>query len=508
MKRLTLFLVGSIAMSIGCSEQGDGIPDAPTAELKGKTPVFNAEKNKEDARRFVEAHSARRDQVLKLDGNQMGGMKGAPVWAVLMEMGFDKDTDSTVAYADGTAGFFSSSSDKGVEGEGHPYVQAAALNLVKMAENFLKNTEKVGSYPVPRAYGDLACYVVTPKGVFGYFVNTEDLGKKEQHKFRKLFEQWGELQSQYTIVEEKRYAEQARSNGLDGNGEAEPDLDLTGIDWGAKDENPVNPEEFEKLLKKANRVVVTASPVDKNILYHSDEKSDIDELIKGLSISKPEQWYHCMCIGTMVVSLYKGEEELVKFSNHHGKSIRCSLWDSDAVIDDKESWLAWFDKRSMPQLRNEVEESRARQKKSARTWEKWLAAMPEGVHAAWESSYGEDGVFDVNPLRKALAKSYPEKRDRILALLKWYGSGEGPWNSYPLYEGWAVSLIGDYDAAEIVSAIDHSKLTDEQFEGAARFIAQSNYPQDYPKELKKSLWDYVKNTKDEDKRARARALIE
>ncbi|MCF6314442.1 MAG: hypothetical protein L3J39_18480 [Verrucomicrobiales bacterium] len=508
MKLLKILLIAWGMACASCGERGADITK-PIELEESEVPLLEQSVvgiSEEESRRFLEAHSKRRNQVLELDADRMKGMKGAPVWAVLMEWRWGKDTESMIAHADGSASFFNSSRDWAVDGESHPYVKKASLDLVEMAAGFLGEMKSVNSFPVPQDYEDLTCYVITPGGVFAYYVNAQELGKKEHLQFRALFDQWQELQDQHTIVEKKRYAQQGEANGTKGGFEA--DLDLTGIDWDAKDEKPVKPEELFELINEANRVVVTASPMDKKVLYQSDQKSDIKELGEALSIRKPEQWYHGMCIGTMVVSLYKGEEELLAFSNHHGKSIRCSLWSSDAVIVDPSRWLSWFDARAMPQLRKEVEESRAQQEKSDRNWKKWLAAMPKGVRPAWEGSYGKDGVFDVNPLRKALLKSYPEKGDRIRSLLQWYGSGEGPWNAVPVHEGWAANLIDDYDASEIVAAIDLSKLTDEQFEGAARFIAQSIYPQDYPKELKEGLWDFVKNTKDEDKRARARALIE
>jgi len=60
----------------------------------------------------------------------------------------------------------------------------------------------------------------------------------------------------------------------------------------------------------------------------------------------------------------KDEKLLAQITNHHGKSVRCSLWGSDAVIADAEKWLKWFDDRKIDGPRIEVEEMRKTREQS------------------------------------------------------------------------------------------------------------------------------------------------
>lgn len=288
------------------------------------------------------------------------------------------------------------------------------------------------------------------------------------------------------------------------------DLDLANLGELKKDDRPVSPEGLTALIRDANRVVVTESPLqDAKKLFESRERKDLNALSKALVVIKPDEWFHCMCIGTPAIYLYKDEKLLAQITNHHGQSVRCSLWGSDAAIADTETWLKWFDDRKIDQPRKEVEEMRNSQEQSDRDSKRWVAAMPKGLKPVWKNSLGQFGDVNTEPLVKALRESIPQKKDQILDLLQWFGSGAGPWSGFPSYESAAEKLLLEYHIAEIVSVIDN-KLTAEQIEGAARLFGGWDFSQKHPKgleqvpaDIKKTLWDHVKDTKDEDKLGRA-----
>ncbi len=283
-------------------------------------------------------------------------------------------------------------------------------------------------------------------------------------------------------------------------------------DEDTKSERPVESEKLTQLIEKADRLIVKESPqADSKILFESKNKADLDALKQSLSVETPKEWFHCMCIGTPAIYIYSGDEELVQVTNHHGLSIRCSLWDSDARIIDTEKWLSWFDERGIDGPRKEVEEMRAQEIESQSELKRWISAMPEGLQSIWESSLGKFGDVDTKPLRNALKRSIPEIDKQIRALLTWFGSGAGPWSGFPSYESAAEELLLDYEISEIVDAIDISELTYKQTEGAARLFGGWYFSQKHPKgiksiprDLKKALWNHVKTTKDRDKLMRAK----
>lgn len=292
---------------------------------------------------------------------------------------------------------------------------------------------------------------------------------------------------------------------------AAQDLDLANVKELKKDERPVVPEHLTALIGDADRVVVTDTPMqDAKKLFESRDRKDIDALSKALVVVKPDEWFHCMCIGTPAIHLYKDDKVLAQITNHHGQSVRCSLWSSDARIWDTEKWLKWFDDREIDGPRKEVEEMRESQEQGQRDWKRWIAAMPKALEPIWEDSLGEFGDVNTEPLVKALKESIPQKEDQILALLRWFGSGSGPWSGFPSYESAAEELLLEYQTAEIVTAIEKKDLSAEQMEGAARLFGGWDFSQKHPKgleqvpaDIKRSLWNHVKNTQDKDKLGRA-----
>ena len=279
-----------------------------------------------------------------------------------------------------------------------------------------------------------------------------------------------------------------------------------------KPKRPVAPEKLAQLIERADRIVVREFPsADAEILFESKDKADLDALKQCLTVEGSGEWFHCMCIGEPSVHIFSGDEELVQVTNHHGLSIRCSLWDSDARILDVEKWLSWFDDRGIDGPRKEVEETRVREAAQDRNWKKWISAMPEGLRPVWEDSLDGFGDVDTAALRDALKTSVAGKAGQIRALLTWFGSGAGPWSGFPSYESAAEELLLDYEISEIVEAMDIGNLTHEQAEGAARLFGGWNFSRKYPKgtrripgDIKRALWNHVKQTEDQDKRARAK----
>ncbi len=108
----------------------------------------------------------------------------------------------------------------------------------------------------------------------------------------------------------------------------------------------------------------------------------------------------------------------------------------------------------------------------------------------------------------------PDRGERVLALLEWFGSGSGPWSGFPSYESAAENLLLDYSTIDIISATRSNKLSPTQTEGAARLFAGWSFTRqrpeglkELPEALKKELWFHSQNTKDKDKLRRARGAF-
>lgn len=271
-------------------------------------------------------------------------------------------------------------------------------------------------------------------------------------------------------------------------------------------------EDLRRILGNADKIVVKASPKRwSTILFQSASRKDLEDLLGCLALEPPTEWFHCMCDGTPALYVYEHGRECVVLTNHHGLSIRCSLWDSDVRITDTEKWLLWFDHRGISGPRQEVEAMRARQVQSTRDWERWLTAMPEAIRRVWPSALREFGQVEVGPLRAELEQSIRDRSERVLALLEWFGSGAGPWSGFPSYEDAAEDLLLDFSTIDIVAATQFKKLSPAQTEGAARLFGGWSFSQrrpgglkDLPDALKRDLWHHSQNTQDKDKFLRAR----
>ena len=127
-----------------------------------------------------------------------------------------------------------------------------------------------------------------------------------------------------------------------------------------------DPDVVRELVAQADRIVVVEEWPSPRELYSSSDPRDIAAFGEALKVKRPKSWYHCMCEGDPAIRLYKQTRLLVTITNHHGVSVRASLWDSNAPITDVEKWLTWFDARGITGPRREVEGARRGQAKPAR----------------------------------------------------------------------------------------------------------------------------------------------
>jgi hypothetical protein len=280
---------------------------------------------------------------------------------------------------------------------------------------------------------------------------------------------------------------------------------------GTPTERPVILDDLHNMLARAIRVVVKDSPMDDaKTLFESTDKRDLEELQRSLLLETPTESFHCMCIGSPALYLYGVNGQHVLLTNHHGLTVRCSMWTSDVRISHTEKWLSWFDRRGIAGPRQEFRDMQAQRERGKRDWDRWLAAMPKAIAPVWIEALGQFGDVDIVPLRAALERDLPNEQERIVALLEWFGSGAGPWSGYPSYETAAEELLLGYPTKSIVEAIQSSSTNPARTEGAARLFGGWSFQQqrpdglkEVPDDSKRVLWNHVRNTEDTDKLNRA-----
>ncbi|MEZ0385974.1 MAG: hypothetical protein ACAI34_02820 [Verrucomicrobium sp.] len=281
--------------------------------------------------------------------------------------------------------------------------------------------------------------------------------------------------------------------------------------------SPVVPEQLTELIKQADRLVVSTGPLDKaKVLFTSTDPKDIAEFNDAVTVLPSKGYFHCRCLGTPAVRLYRGQTELVLITNHHGSSVRCELWASDASLKDSEKWLKWFDVRKMAGPRAEVNRAATRLRQAEIDRARWQAAMPQSLRQYWEKGemYQSEAHRSGQRFLQVIEKEHPDVHKRLLALFTWFGSGEGPWSGYAAYEGCAEAILLEHSTADLVAAAQDGNLSDAQVEGAARLFGGWDFsklrPDDLkllPATLKKKLLDHSLMSKDTDKLDRAKVAF-
>jgi len=303
----------------------------------------------------------------------------------------------------------------------------------------------------------------------------------------------------------------------------------------------VNPTELLVALSQADKVVVfdgtpalyeDGRQAPQPILYSSDRAKDIRELRDAVSVKAPNEWFMCACAPIVDVALFRDGKKIGSISIYEGIAVGFSDWDGNAWPINQERLLRWFDRRGVTGPRRAAELQREEEATSARASDKWSKAIPESLRPTWKKALvAEDKRFTVGSALDALEAAadimqpafeveFPDRNMRIRALFSWFGSGTGPWSGYPSYEDVPARLLLRYQLPELLAALQQTRLTAAQLEGAARFFAGYDYgwlfkePSDFrlidqlPNDLKRALLDHVLKSADHDKVDRARHAFE
>jgi len=169
------------------------------------------------------------------------------------------------------------------------------------------------------------------------------------------------------------------------------------------------------------------------VLLHVVGPADVAALRATLKIADGPGG-HCMCFGGPTLEMLSADgSRLALLSIHHGHAIRWNRWKDDPKLVNGRGLLEWLAQRDVVEPLREFETQEAHETQRARDLERWLGAMPIALIPIWSGVIGKLGEVAVESLRTVLARDLPDERERILALLGWFGSGAGPWSGFPAY---------------------------------------------------------------------------
>ena len=105
---------------------------------------------------------------------------------------------------------------------------------------------------------------------------------------------------------------------------------------------------LEELFQAVNKVLIKKGGVYNNkaigqtINLTVEDKVDINELVKMLSVEEPKEVLYCMCLGDYAIELYDNLKLKATIGLHHGKAIRYEGWRGDADLNNGLSLLEWL----------------------------------------------------------------------------------------------------------------------------------------------------------------------
>jgi hypothetical protein len=234
--------------------------------------------------------------------------------------------------------------------------------------------------------------------------------------------------------------------------------------------------------------------------------TEIAELVIAIQIEEPGGGFECMCCGDPTIEFYKGRRLKVMLGYHHSQSVRWPRFGWDAMLTEgsQEKVLTWLDAHGVNGPRKEKEEAVERRKNAKTQQAAWLEAAPAVLKDSWNvRAYAPS-------LHAKLKTEVQDEKERILQLLHWYGSGAGPWRTYPGYETIALDILVKYSTESIVAACEGQELSTPQVEGLSRYLVGYMFRhfgesglEDVPEKMKQRLLGHCLKSADEDKKQRA-----
>ena len=265
------------------------------------------------------------------------------------------------------------------------------------------------------------------------------------------------------------------------------------------------------LIDQADEMVVYSEGFKREfVIYRSSKREDFDELKSAITLEPGGGPITCACVDGPEIALLKNKKEIATVWNHEGTAIGSSVWEGDWENSDPDRWLRWFDARGMTYAREFFNQMQAESMKAAEDERRWLETMPSSLKPLWPEAlkqYDPPKYPNLEPLNLALEKEYPDRDNRILALMAWYGSGAGPWSGFPGYEEIAEKLLRQYPTAVLIKVVEGRNLTDQELEGAARILGGWTPvpdPTPIPADLRRTLLEHCLKSADRDKVERAK----
>ncbi len=261
----------------------------------------------------------------------------------------------------------------------------------------------------------------------------------------------------------------------DNNGKAVGMMDRIGADFFSSPKPSLTKTMVDQLFEKVTHVQIVHKFIGKDGRYHPETLLNITDpeafssLHNALEIIDEASPFHVWSVGDYVLEFYATNTLITSIELLSARTIRWDLLHGDAHLRNIPLLCNWLAERGVeePLRRYYAEQERAEKYQAAE--ERWKQATPACLLPFWDGM--SDKSLKIDIVQTTLETAYPDPEQRALELFRWFGSGEGPWSGYPIYEMYPEELLLNFPTDQLVSILLTAQLTESHLEGAARYFA-------------------------------------
>lgn len=210
------------------------------------------------------------------------------------------------------------------------------------------------------------------------------------------------------------------------------------------------------------------------VVLRIEQPLTIEAFARLLEIDEPEQDFFCLCSGDYAIELFINNKRTATIGLHHGTSIRYYKWSGDANLKAPTAFLELLDRLGLKAPLQEKKQLDLEAEEAAAAVKHWLNNSPACFAAyihLWEIS-SQKGLPE---LKAQLREEFPDPTDRIIALLKSYGTTYNYNTGYPVYEDYPRQFLDDYSLDKIIGAFLAASHSPIEKLGLERYLYHSRF---------------------------------
>jgi hypothetical protein len=183
-----------------------------------------------------------------------------------------------------------------------------------------------------------------------------------------------------------------------------------------------------------------------------------------------------MCLGDSTFRFSDAGQVLATDALHHAQALRWEGWEDDRNLVDGQGLAEWLAAHGFDKPLKDLQASRVRAAAETAMERAWSEAVPGSVTHLLPRmlATGKSGTVPVDllvELRQAMARAWPDDRDRCRELMAWYGAGTGRYSGYPVYEEIPGTLLSEMSVATVVQVLQLRHDDESAWRGAVRHLA-------------------------------------